>query len=404
MLRLARSGVTFSNAYAATPVCSSSRAALLTGQSPAVNRMTDWIEGSASPGHHVRRPENWVQNLMGSQVTLAESFRDAGYATGLFGKWHLSKVPGLPGYNPISSDPTQHGFDVNFGGSWFGNPSYSGGYFAGSRGRWLQMPGMDRPGSYPAGTHLSDALLGHASGFIQQQAALQQPFFMFMSEYLPHTPVVETDELVQKYRQKISQMQVNHVDTRGHTNASYAAMLERMDRNVGTLLDRLDDPNDDGSTADSIRDDTIILFTSDNGGLLGDDVTSNRPLCAGKGSLYEGGIREPMIVSWTGNPALPSARNNAGRVSKALFTGYDIAPTLLDLAQVSNVAEVNSRIDGVSVVDALEDQPFDRGDIFWHYPHHSPRSSGPDGIAGGDFVSAVRRDQWKLIWFYDATV
>ncbi len=178
-------------------------------------------------------------------------------------------------------------------------------------------------------------------------------------------------------------------------------MLERLDRNVGTLLDRLEDPNGDGSKADSIRDETIILFTSDNGGLLQDNVTSNRPLRAGKGSLYEGGIREPMIVSWTGNPALPSARNNAGRVSEALFTGYDIAPTLLDLANVSQAVTVNSRNDGVSVVDALLDQPFDRGDIFWHYPHHSPRSTGPAPVAGGDFVSAVRRGQWKLMWFYD---
>ncbi len=169
--------------------------------------MTDWIEGSAVPGQQVRRPENWVQNLLGSQVTLAESFRDAGYATGLFGKWHLSKAPGLKGYNPISSDPTRHGFDVNYGGSWFGNPSYSGGYFAGSRGRWVDMPGMNVPGSYPPGTHLSDALLGHASDFLQQHAAHQQPFFLLMSEYLPHTPMAETDKLVEKYSRKLSQMQ-----------------------------------------------------------------------------------------------------------------------------------------------------------------------------------------------------
>jgi arylsulfatase A-like enzyme len=173
-----------------------------------------------------------------------------------------------------------------------------------------------------------------------------------------------------------------------------------MDQSVGAVLDRLEDPNGDGNTSDSVRDNTLIVFTSDNGGLYGAEgsPTRNLPLRDGKGSMYEGGIRVPYLVSWTGNAAM-----RQGAVSSARTSAEDIYPTVLDAAGVLGSSSVpqNTVIDGVSIFDGLEGAAFDRGFQYWHYPHVSPQDNGSTEISGGTFVSAVRKDAWKLIFFYD---
>lgn len=394
MLALAGSGVTFSNAYASAPVCSPTRASLMTGKNPARTRVTDWIGSGNTSGNKVRSPNDWTKNLDSSEVTLAEAFQAAGYDTAFFGKWHLGQNE-----NP-NTTPLAHGYNSNVGGTFAGNPGFAGGFFAGTDGAWAGMPGLDSPGTYPANKYLSDALAEKATEYItqSQQGAASNPFFLTMSHYLVHTPLQAPGDLVTKYTERINSLQTDGIDLKGHDNATYAAMVEKMDQSLGMLMQRLEDPNADGSTADSIRDNTIILFTSDHGGLdtSPNSATDNAPLREGKGSLYEGGTRVPMLASWTGNSSI-----GRGIVTTARTASHDIYPTLQDLTNVSGDATQNSQMDGVSIRAALEGQAFERGYQYWHYPHASPQDSGSDFVNGGSFVSSVMKGQWKLIYFYD---
>ncbi|MEQ8838302.1 MAG: sulfatase-like hydrolase/transferase, partial [Lacipirellulaceae bacterium] len=329
-----------------------------------------------------------------SEVTLAEALKTGGYDTAFFGKWHIGQS-GNPGTTPLA-----HGFNSNVGGTASGNPGFAGGFFAGSDGAWAGMPGLDTPGTYPSSKYLSDALAEKASDYItqSQQGGSPAPFFLTMSHYLVHTPLQAPASLVSKYQTKINTLEQQNVDLKGHNNATYAAMVEKMDESLGMLVSRLEDPNADGNTSDSIRDNTIILFTSDHGGLDTSETfaTDNAPLRAGKGSLYEGGTRVPLVVSWTGNSAI-----NSGLASTARSSSHDIYPTLLDLTGVAGDATQNANMDGTSFRAALEGGSFDRGHQFWHYPHTSPQDSGSDIVSGGSFVSSVIKDNWKLIYFYD---
>ncbi len=394
MRSLAATGVTFANAYASAPVCSPTRASLLTGKNPARTRITDWIGSGVSQGQNVRSPSDWTKNLQTSDVTLPEAMRDAGYDTAFFGKWHLGESG-----NP-ATDPTAHGFDSNVGGTASGNPGFAGGFFAGADGAWAGMPGLDSPGTYPASKYLSDALAEEAVAFIgqSQAAADPDPFFLMMSHYLVHTPLQAPGDLINKYSNKISTLQSQGVDLKGHDNPTYAAMVEKMDQSLGLLLGRLDDPNSDGDTSDSVREDTIIVFTSDHGGLdtSASSPTDNAPLREGKGSLYEGGTRVPLIVSWTGNQSIPQGLVTANRA-----VSHDIYPTLLDLTGVPGDPIQNASMDGVSVRNALEGQTFGRGRVYWHYPHISPQDATSTEVEGGSFVSSVVEGDWKLIYFYD---
>lgn len=402
LMRLARRGVTFQNAYAASPVCSASRAALLTGQSPGKSRMTDWFEGNATPGTNVRRPENWIKNLPSSKVTLAETLKSADYQNALFGKWHLSSAPFLSSHDPVSMDPLQHGFDENYGGTWIGSIGYLS-YYSNNRGAW-DLPGLDKPYVRPANTYLPDALRDLTTDFISRKAATDEPFFAMLSEYLVHRPLAAPEALVNKYSAKIDALQAAQVNLHGHTDPQYAAMTEVFDQSVGAILDTLDDPNSDGDTSDSIRDDTIIVFTSDNGGLVNPDVTSNWPLRAGKGSLYEGGIRVPMVVSWTGD----SSGLGAGVISDTTVSGQDIYPTIAELAGIEIDPEYAREMDGRSFADVLRGDYAQKRPAFFHYPHLSPAALAAgdfDASKGageaGQFVSAMRNGDWKLLWLYD---
>ena len=384
LVRLARSGVVFDNGYASAPVCSPSRVSLMTGLSAARHTTTDFIGAGAPSVRGVLPPSNWSQNLGDSEVTLAEAFQSDGYRTGFFGKWHL-------GQGGAAANPLANGYHVNVGGTNSGNPGFAGGFFAGADGAWAGMPGLGTPGTYPADAYLSDVLAGEASDFVSQSVSTDEPFFLTLSQYVVHTPIQAPADLVTKYTNKIAGIQAAGGSVGGHDNATYAAMVEKMDQAVGQVLDRLVDPNADGDSADSVLDSTIVVFTADNGGLTNFNVTDNRPLREGKGSIYEGGIREPYIVSWAG-----SSQVRSGDVNSTPVVTHDLYPTLLDLTGVAGDANQNARMDGVSFAAALAGQTLERKPVVWHYPHVSPQDGGDNDKR--DRGRAVRdgHPPWRL--------
>lgn len=395
---LARRGVVFDQATSAAPVCSPSRAALLTGRAPASLHLTDFVVGSDHRSERLLQPE-WTNRLSPDETTLADALAGAGYDTAFFGKWHLG-----PSGEP-SADPLEFGFAANVGGNRLGNPFLAGGFFAGADGAWRFLPGLDEPGSHAPDAYLTDVLAERAERFVATSARSGRPFFAMVSLYAVH-PIYEAPKaLVEKYRRKIEALSRDGERPVSHGHPVYAAMVEKLDDAVGRLLARLDDPDGDGDVGDGIRDRTIVLFTSDNGGLLAapEPATSNAPLRSGKGSLYEGGIRVPFILSWTGHPALPDAGGRQGRRTRARVISHDVLPTLLDLAGVTPSPATSGRgaVEGVSLRAAVEGGEPDRGDLFWHYPHRSPQSASDASFEGGSFVSALRRDRWKLLYSWE---
>ena len=352
--RLAKQGVRFTDAYASCPVCSPSRVALLTGKHPARLNITDWLPGQPDrPGHKLSRPV-LNQHLPLEEVTLAEAFKAAGYATGHIGKWHL----GGDGFGP-----TDQGFDLNVGGSNIGHPPT---YFAPYRNKNRTIPGLD---DAPAGEYLTDRLGVEAGKFIKANAA--KPFFLYLPHYAVHTPLQAKKNVVAKYKPGPD-------GTQG--NPTYAAMVESMDEAIGTVLAALDDAK--------IADKTVVVFTSDNGGLatlegMPHAPTYNGPYREGKGYLYEGGVRVPLIVRGPGV-------GKPGTTNPTPVTGCDLYPTLLD---VCGVAADGATSDGVSFAAALKGEVMEHGPIFWHYPHYANQGSRPGG--------AVRSGDWKLIEFYE---
>lgn len=370
---LASSSVRFTQFYSAHPVCSPTRAALMTGKAPQRLGITQWI------------PQPSKVHLPAEEVSLGEAFQEAGYNTGYIGKWHLGSSD--------SQMPDQNGFDWCRAVNRAGQPAS---YFHPFTGRekddiaYWDVPDME--GSQP-GDYLTDGLTDHAIDFITLNR--DKPFLLCLSHYAVHTPIQSPKALVKKYREK--KMNVSDVDnevdweeeindarTRIRQNdPSYGAMVENLDFNVGRVMDKLDDLG--------IRDNTIVVFTSDNGGLstlrnrLG--PTSVKPLRAGKGWCYEGGIRVPTMVSW-------SKTLQSGESSVPAIT-MDIYPTLLELAGLEPRPE--QTLDGVSLVQALNrdsDSPFSTDRVLgWHYPHHHGGGHTPS--------SAIRDGQWKLIWKSD---
>ncbi len=400
MIRLAQQGVTFNQAYASAPVCSPTRASLMTGKTAPRHRVTEWISGGNHNSATLTQPTNWIKNLPDSEVTMAEMFKSNGYNTGFVGKWHLGQN------GNTSADPLNHGFDYNIGGNHKGSPP--GGYFAGGDGSW-SAPGLNT-GTYNSDDYLTDVLTDFGEQYIAGHANQSEPFFLMMSHYAVHNPKQAPASLVSKYNAKKTNLQNQGVDLQGHTNATYAGMVEKMDDSLGRLLDRLEDPNGDGDTSDSIRDDTIVIFTSDHGGLFAAEggATNNRPLRDGKGSMYEGGMRVPFIVSHTGNTQIVQGTvNENDRVSSE-----DLYVTLEEMTGTggstggggifSPSAPVsNANQDGVSFKGALEGRAHDRRYQYWHYPHWSNQDFGSGQVEGGKYVSGIRNGDWKLIWSYD---
>ncbi|HXG49203.1 MAG TPA: sulfatase, partial [Methylomirabilota bacterium] len=349
--RLASEGVRFSQAYSACTVCSPTRAALLTGKYPARLHVTDWIPGHSYPKAKLRVPD-WTQHLPAGEPTLAEVLHRRGYASASIGKWHLGGE---------ADRPEHHGFDHNIGGDHRGQPPS---YFAP-----YQIPTLP---DGPEGEYLTDRETDEAIRFIESHR--EQPFLLYLPRYAVHRPLQAKPAKVAKYRGKAA--------TSGgtQTNATYAAMIESLDDSVGRLLQRLDEL--------ALSERTVVIFTSDNGGLTTgrDPSTDNAPLRAGKGSPYEGGVRVPLLVRWPGVIA-PGVTNDTVVIT------HDLFPTVLELSGVP-MPDLPAN-DGRSLAPLLMRRAgkWSRDAVFWHYPHYHPGGATPYG--------AVRAGAFKLIEFYE---
>lgn len=347
--RLAREGVRFTDAYAAAPVCSPTRASIITGKYPARLGITNYLPGKHPTPFSKLIGVDCVQQLPLSETSIAEALKPLGYKSASIGKWHLGDEPYFP---------EKQGFDVNIGGTQSGMPKSF--FYPG----WEKNPPLEgKPGDY-----LTDRLTDEAIQFIQQNQ--KQPFFLYLPHYAVHIPLEAREEMVRKYRnKKPGELQNDPI---------YAAMIQNMDENVGRIVNTIDKLG--------LGNNTHIFFTSDNGGLSAPEwklkpVTSNAPLREGKGHLYEGGIRVPLIARGPGVPR--------GKVIRTPVLSTDHLATLVALG-----GGTSQGTDGVSLKDLLQSgkAPANR-DLFWHYPHYSNQ--------GGQPASAIRRGNWKLIEFHE---
>lgn len=372
---LAASGMQFTNGYAACPVCSPTRASILTGRYPNRTGITTFISPNGG-----NQPDKWRRNtpllpapyrgqLELEEVTLAEQLKAKGYATFFAGKWHL----GNEGFWP-----EDQGFDVNQGGHERGGP-YGG-------KKYFSPYGNPRLTDGPEGEHLPDRLATETNKFITENK--DEPFFAYLSFYSVHTPLISREDLRQKYLEKKESLEIvgeiwGEEPPRKvrlvQEHAVYAGMVEAMDLAVGKVLAHIDELG--------LTDNTVVFFMSDNGGLSTSEghPTSNLPLRAGKGWLYEGGIREPMIVRW------PSV-TEAGSKCESYVTSTDFYPTILEIVGGKEIDE-ELPIDGMSFTGLLRGNEMERGPIFWHFPHYGNQGGTPGG--------AVRDGDWKLIQWYE---
>ncbi len=376
--RLSAQGARFTQFYTAGSVCSPSRASLLTGKSPARLHITDWIGGNDA-GKLL--PASYERQLPLAEFTIGEAFQAAGYDTGYIGKWHLGAGPFLPEHQ---------GFAFTRAVNGAGQP---GSYFSPYRSASRPETNVPQLEDAAPGEYLTDRLTREAVQFIEKPRP--QPFFLVLSQYAVHTPLEAKKADVEKYAAKRDRLWdgtvpaaraegPNSMTKMFQDHATYAAMVENMDASVGVLMKTLDTMR--------ITDNTVVIFTSDNGGLstltrsADRAATSNAPLRAGKGWLYEGGIRAPLIVRWPGRIAGAS-------VVEAPTISDDLYPTLLELAGFS--ARPGQHLDGRSVAPALrgEGAPA-RATLYWHFPHYHGSGSTPSG--------AIRKGSLKLIeWFED---
>ena len=368
--RLADNGTKYTNAYAAGPVCTPSRTSLLTGQSPARTHITYWTlykDTDTSKKHPTLSPPKWdLDALQPGEVTLPSLLQDAGYRTMHVGKAHLGAVDSLGG------DPTNLGFDVNVAGHGAGGPGsfYGKHRFMATREKmdfdnhqiW-DVPGLEK--YHDKEIFLSEALALEACNEIEQAVETGKPFFLHFAPYAVHAPLMPNPKYIEKY---------DAIDKR---EAAYATMIESADAALGSVLDKLDELN--------IADNTIVIFTSDNGGLSahargGKPHTHNAPLRSGKGSAYEGGIRVPLIVQGLDKKAT---------VNTANVITHDLFPTIMKYA--------GATIPECHIIDGVDLDKTDESRIIgWHQPHQWG-ASGP----GIEPFTAIRQGKWKLIFFHD---
>lgn len=374
--RLAASGTNFSNGYAANPVCSPTRYSLLTGRYPSRIDATNFFAGKREGRF---KPAVLTDRMPLSEITLAERFQSAGYRTMFAGKWHLGPTEEFW--------PKHQGFDVNYGGHHRGGP-YGG-------KRYFSPYGNPRLSDGPDGEHLPIRLAKETAGFIGKDT--EQPFFAYLAFYSVHTPLMAPKALVDKYTAKAKRLGLDQrpafadeeqvwPDAKKprrvrtlQAHATYAAMVESMDRAVGIVLDAIDEAG--------MTDETIVCLTSDNGGLSTSEgsPTSNLPLRGGKGWVYEGGIREAFMIRAPMIDEQPSLCDHPA-------ISVDFFPTLLDLAGIP--AEQDAPIDGVSLAPLLRgEKTLEHRSLFWHYPHYSNQGGFPGG--------AIREGDWKLIERYE---
>lgn len=367
--RLAGDGMRFTNAYAACAVCSPTRAAVMTGRYPARVGVTDWIRPrfqrggrgtpDRNPTEYVGGPKQkllcppnpyWMEH---EEITIAERLAAAGYATCHIGKWHLGDADWFP---------KRQGFDLNFGGCDYGQPpSYFDPYTNPRLSEGIPTLAPRRAGEY-----LTDREADEAVTFIH--AHQDKPFFLHMAHYAVHTPIQAKEDLTARYEAKPKTNQ---------KNAKYAAMIHSVDEATGRILAALDETG--------VADRTLVIFTSDNGGLRG--PTHNAPLRSGKGFPYEGGIRIPLLVRWPGQV-------RPGSVSHEPVISIDLLPTILEALGVTRPAQ--PVVDGRSLVAHLKSAgrtPLDRDAIYWHFPHYRGRNVTP--------YSIIRARDFKLIKRYE---
>ena len=382
--RLAAEGMLFTDAYAACPVCSPTRASILTGKYPASVGITDWIDAGnkihPARGRLVDVP--YLKRLPQSETSLASALKPGGYQTWHVGKWHLGDKGHLP---------EDHGFDVNIGGAHQGSPG-QGGYFS----PWTITPLVNV--DVPDNTYLTDYLTDEAVQLIENRDDAQ-PFFLNFWYYQVHTPLEAKPEKVAKYVEKADILGLNLLETFSEdehfpcehkrnqkvkrrllqSDPIYAGMIESLDESVGRILDLID--------SEGIANETVIIFTSDNGGLATSEgsPTCNAPLAEGKGWMYEGGTREPLLIRWPNNVA-------QNTICSTPVTSPDFFPTLIEIAGLKSKSDHD--IDGISILPLLKGETaVHRDAIYWHYPHY--------GNQGGTPGSAIRCGNYKLIEFFE---
>ncbi|MCK4679437.1 MAG: sulfatase [Bacteroidales bacterium] len=359
--RLADEGMKFTSAYAGSTICSPTRASILTGKYagrlhitapiPIISYKRQASEGKITP---LKDPD-YVMNLPLEEVTIAEALKPAGYATASIGKWHVCDEP--------EYFPEYQGFDINVAGDGHGATKN---YFYPYYNRWRMTEGYPwlewntLPDGVP-GEYLTDRLTVEAVRFIEENK--ERPFFLYFAHYAVHTPVQAKDSLIQKYMNQPG-------DTlKGHIHPEYAAMIESVDQSMGALLRKLEDLD--------LADNTIIIFTSDNGGHR--QWTTNYPFRGHKGNFYEGGIRVPLIIKWPGV-------TTAGSVSDFPVISNDYYPTMLEMADLPLKPE--QHLDGLSLLPLIKNESeLNREALYWHYPHYT------------SLCGVVRYHDWKLIEF-----
>lgn len=353
--QLALSGKVFTQAYAAAPVCSPTRASILTGKSPAALKLTCHVPGLPMNEYLERQHKGksireafFMDHLPLEEVTIAEVLKDNGYKTGFFGKWHLagsgSARSQSDGVILEEFHPQYHGFEVNIGGCAYGQPN-----------SWFSPYYNATIVDKEEGEYLTDRMGDEAVDFINQNR--NSPFFLYLSTYAVHTPLRAPQDVIDKNNGNV-----------------YHAMIEKLDENVGKIIEQL--------KQSGIYNNTMVVFYSDNGGLW-----SNPPLRGNKGSLHEGGIRVPLIISWPG-------KIEAGK-DRSQVTSVDLFPTLVDIAGASTDANVS--FEGTSLAPLLlENRKLIDRHLYWHFPHFRKE--------GQDMGAVIRAGDWKLIWDFESDV
>jgi arylsulfatase A-like enzyme len=373
----AKESVRFTDFYAAAPICSPTRASIMTGKYPARLHFTTWSEAAKGLYTDLSKGKKLIEatsiaDLPLEEVTIAEALKTKGYNTIHIGKWHLGESLYYP---------ENQGFDINIGGGSWGCPSY---YFYPYRDPENEVhryiPGLERSGTggnhyleNREGEYLTDRLTDEAITVMKDAVSTDTPFFMNLCYYAVHTPIEAPDSIVKYYSDKISKAGKD-------CNPTYAAMVHMVDQNVGRVLKTIKELG--------IFDNTMVIFTSDNGGFINEDkgrkVTDNTPLRSGKGSLYEGGTRIPLIIHYPGGA-------EKGAICNLPTISNDFFPTLCEIAGVDIFS---SKTDGVSLLKLMRNPgaKLSREYLFWHYPHYYLTTTP---------VSAVRYNNWKLLRYYE---
>jgi arylsulfatase A-like enzyme len=371
--KLANEGMMFTQGYAASNVCSPSRASIMTGKFTGRHGITDWIGAKTGEAWRTRNrydkllPADYITQLPKADITIAEAFKNNGYKTFFAGKWHLGGE---------GSYPEDHGFDINIGGIDAGSPR--GGFFS----PWNnpKLPNTQK------GENLTLRLANETADFISKHK--DTSFFAFLSFYAVHAPIQTTEKKWRKYRDKADSLGIADSGylmervlpiRQVQDNPIYAGLVETMDDAVGIVLKALKD--------NGLEENTVVVFTSDNGGVASGDhyATSNLPLRGGKGYQWEGGIREPYFIK------VPWLKNE-GATTEFPAINTDFYPTLLDVANVPLHPE--QHIDGISLKPLLEGKQLELSrPLYWHYPHY--------GNQGGEPASIIQQDGWKLIHYWE---